>query len=179
MTVSTRRGTKDVAPSGAPSALSLTAWPTWTDMTQDLGGVFSEFQRSFDELFAPFQPRTSPSVTGERSTRSTVVEVLDRGDYYTVTVELPGFSRDMVDVQVSGTGLVLRARKKEQTEYKRPDYLNREKADVVFEHLNEVEMHSIQTSGNCKFEETMRNGVLELRIPKREPAKPRKPVGKN
>ena len=144
-------------------------------MTQDLGGVFSEFQRSFDELFAPFQPRTSPSVTGERSTRSTVVEVLDRGDYYTVTVELPGFSRDMVDVQVSGTGLVLRARKKEQTEYKRPDYLNREKADVVFEHRlsfpDEVDPK--------KFEETMRNGVLELRIPKREPAKPRKPVGKN
>jgi len=175
MTVSTRRGTKDAAPSRAPSALSLTAWPTWTDTTQDLDGVFSEFQHSFDELLAPFQPRTFPSVSEERSTRSPVVELLDRGDYYTVTVELPGFSRDMVDVQVSRTGLVLRARKKKQTEDKLPDYLHREKADIVFEHRlsfpDEVDPK--------KFEQTMKNGVLELRIPKKEPTKPAKPVGKN
>ena len=92
-----------------------------------------------------------------------------------MTVELPGFSRDMVDVQVSRTGLVLRARKKEQAEDKRPDYLHREKADIVFEHRlsfpDEVDPK--------KFEQTMKNGVLELRIPKGEPKKPRKPVGKN
>src|SRR5467141_1103044 len=167
MTVSTRRGTKDVAPSGAPSALSLTAWPTWADIAH-LDGVFSEFRRSFDELFAPFQPRTSPSVSEERSTRSPVVEVLDQGDYYTVTVELPGFSRDMVDVQVSRTGLVLRARKKEQTEDKRPDYLHREKADIAFEH----ELSFPDEVDPKKFQETMRHGILELRVPKREPKKP-------
>jgi HSP20 family protein len=175
MTVSTRRGTKDVAPSRAPSALSLTAWPTWTDITQDFESVFSQFQRSFDELLAPLQPRTSPSVSDERSTLSPVVEVLDRGDHYTVTVELPGFSRDMVDVQVSRTGLVLRARKKEQTEDKRQDYHRSERSDLVFEHQlsfpGEVEPK--------KYEQTMKNGVLELRIPKREPTKPSEPVGKN
>jgi HSP20 family protein len=175
MTVSTRRGTRDIAPSGAMSVLSLTAWPTWTDMTQEFDSVFSQFQRSFDELLAPFQPRISPFVSDERSTRSPVVEVVDGGDHYTVTVELPGFSRDMVDVQISKTGLVLRASKKEQTEDKRRDYLHRERSDIAFEHR----LSFSEEVNPKKVEQTMKNGVLELRIPKREPKKPEKPVGKN
>jgi HSP20 family protein len=144
-------------------------------MTQDFDSVFSEFQRSFGELLAPFQPRVSPSVSAERPTRSPVVEVLDRGDQYTVTVELPGFSRDMVDVQVNKTGPVLRARKKEQAEDKGRDYFHRERSEIAFEH----ELSFPDEVDPKKFQETMRHGVLELRVPKKEPKKPAKPVGKN
>jgi HSP20 family protein len=173
MTVSTRRGTKDVAPSRAPSALSLTAWPTWTDITQDFDSVFSQFQRSFDEVLAPLQPRTSPSVSDERSARSPVVEVLDQGDHYTVTAELPGFSRDMVDVRVSKTGLMVRARKKEQSEDKRGDSIQRERSDYAFE-----ERVSFPAEVDPKkLAESMKNGVLELKIPKRESPKSEKKTG--
>jgi HSP20 family protein len=137
-------------------------------MTQDFDSVFSQFQRSFGELLAPFQPRVSPSVSAERPTRSPVVEVLDMGDQYTVTVELPGFSRDMVDVHVRRTGLVLRARKKEQAEDEGRDYFHRERSEIAFEH----ELSFPDEVDPKKFQETMRNGVLELRIPKREPKKP-------
>jgi HSP20 family protein len=139
-------------------------------MTGDFDSIFDRFQSSISELLAPLQPRGSPSVSDERSTRSPVVEILDQGDHYTVTMELPGFSRDMVDIQVSKTGLVLRARKKEATEDKRADYLRRERSDYEFEHR----LSFPEEVDPKKLEETMKNGILELRIPKREPSKPEK-----
>jgi HSP20 family protein len=65
---------------------------------------------------------------------------------------------------------VLRARKKEATEDKRADYLRRERSDYEFEHR----LSFPEEVDPKKLEETMKNGILELRIPKREPSKPEK-----
>jgi HSP20 family protein len=157
----------------ATSVTSWTAWPTWTDLTTEIDRVFEQFTRPFDELFAPSRPRLSPSVSGERSARSPIVEVLDQGDHYTVTAELPGFSRDMVDVRVSKTGLMVRARKKEQSEDKRGDSIQRERSDYAFE-----ERVSFPAEVDPKkLAESMKNGVLELKIPKRESPKSEKKTG--
>ena len=161
--MSTERKTRETTPSVA-LAVQWSAWPTMTD---EFDNLFERFTRPFSELLAPSMPRLFPSVSDERSARSPVVEILDQGDHYSVTAELPGFSRDMVDVEVSKTGLVLRARRKEESEDKRRDYLHREASDYAFEQR----VSFPEPVDPKKIVESMRNGVLELRISKRESPK--------
>jgi HSP20 family protein len=140
--------------------------------------MFSDLDKSFDRLLAPLLPQTASRHDLETtSTRSFLVDTLDRGDHYLVTAELPGFTRDMVQLQVTRKGLVLRARRKEETEDKGRDYIHRERSHTTFERRISF---PVEVSPD-KVQESMKNGVLEIRIPKREPKLEKKAVavGKN
>jgi HSP20 family protein len=160
-----RKETNGKTPSSGASTGQLMAWP-WTELTSTFDSMFSDLDRSLDRLFTPLLPQTASRHDLEAaSTRSFLVDTLDRGDHYLVTVELPGFTRDMVQLQVTRKGLVLRARRKAATEDKGRDYVQREKSHAAFEHHISF---PVEVSPD-KVQESMKNGVLEIRIPKREP----------
>jgi HSP20 family protein len=152
-----RKETKEKTPSSGASAGQLMAWP-WTELTSTFDSMFSDLDKSFDRLLAPLLPQNA-----------------SRHDL--VTAELPGFTRDMVQLQVTRKGLVLRARRKEETEDKGRDYIHRERSHTTFERRISF---PVEVSPD-KVQESMKNGVLEIRIPKREPKLEKKAVavGKN
>lgn len=127
-----------------------------TDLNQFIESMFHGFDESLSQLFPSFQPFSgfAPSV-----------DLVDHGDHYTLTAELPGFSKDEVDVRVDEQTLELSAERKGQKERKDKEYTRREQTRSVFHHIISIP-ESVMTS---KVSGTMKNGVLELKLPKREP----------
>ena len=90
--------------------------------------MFGEFRKSFDDLMQPFFPLYS-GIDRELTlpTRYAQVDLIDNGDSYTINAELPGFTKDQVDVQINKDGVAISAECKEEKEDKRKNYLHRER----------------------------------------------------
>lgn len=150
-----------------------------TSITSNIDRIFEDFRRSIDSLLSPFYTSTffAPSYwltlptspldifTETLPIRYPVVDVVDEGDHYTVRAELPGFNKDNVDINVSEDTLQIKAEVKEEKETKDKRYLSKESAYSAFERAIQFPEPIVPS----KVEGTMKDGVLTLTIPKKEP----------
>jgi HSP20 family molecular chaperone IbpA len=97
--------------------------------------------------------------------RFPAVDLVDNGDHYTVTAELPGFTKESVDIQINRDELQIGVQKKVESEEKRKNYMHRERAYSAFGRT--ITFPEEVVPSKCEGE--MKDGVLELKIPKREP----------
>jgi HSP20 family protein len=136
---------------------------TWSTGIDDL---FEDFRRNFDSYMAPFMPMRTwmPQVSGGFPIRAPLIDILDQGNNYLIKAELPGFTKDMVDVQLNKDTLVLRAENRTDVE-ENEGYLHRERtytrAERSINFPEEVNPDSVEAK--------MKDGVLELKISKKEP----------
>jgi HSP20 family protein len=151
----------------SPSGASLAVRSRPYSLALDLDTFFDQFRESFDDLMEPFLPvgpLTSTLMT-EMPIRYPAVDLADNGDHYTVTAELPGFAKESVDIQMNRDELQIRAHKKVETEEKKRNYMHRERAYSAFERTIAFPEEVIP----AKCEAEMKDGIIELTIPKREP----------
>ncbi len=118
-------------------------------------GLFDGLFGPFDRAFEPFAQLGEFALTGQQ-----ILDMQDRGDHYTVTAELPGFAKDEVEVKVDGHGLELRAQKTE----KGGDEDGFRSSRSYYRYLT-LPPEAVPQ----KIDGTMRNGILQLRIPKKDP----------
>ncbi len=166
------RKTTDVVPVTPGS--SLTPWRMPSLLEHDFDSIFDDFRRSFDLMIRPYFPmETRMRDFGMLPVRYAPLDFIDEGDHYQIRVELPGFTKDNVDVQINRDGMSIRAKKEEAKEDKNKNYLHRERAYSAFErHISFPE-----EVDPANAEGTMKEGILELKVPKKEPrpeVKPRK-----
>ena len=140
-------------------------------LERGIDDIFGEFRRSFDDLMAPFFPLTEIEQELRLPTRYAQVDLIDNGDSFTVNAELPGFTKDQVDVQINKDGLAIRAECKEDKENKRKNYLHRERAYSSLQRF----IAFPEEVNPAKVEGSMKEGVLELKVPKKEPKPEEKP----
>lgn len=90
--------------------------------------LFDDFSRSFDELMRPWFDIVPSRRTLELGavTRFPKVDLADNGDSYTVTAELPGLSKDQVNLNITKNSLEISGEVKEEMEEKEKNYLHRE-----------------------------------------------------
>ncbi len=127
--------------------------------------IFEEFMRPFDEFMQPLFPSSMRSMWTEVQGREPVVDFQDRGDHYVLTAELPGFEKNEVEVKVTSNELELNAEKNSQKESKGKDGTQSMSTSAYFHRFLSLpeEVESEKVVG------TMKNGVLELKLPKKEP----------
>lgn len=127
--------------------------------------IFEEFMRPFDEFMQPLFPSSMRSMWTEVQGREPVVDFQDRGDHYVLTAELPGFEKDEVEVKVTSNDLELKAEKSSQKESKGKNGTQSMSTRAYFHRYLSLpeEVVSEKVAG------TMKNGVLELKLPKTEP----------
>ncbi len=140
-------------------------------LERGIDDMFSEFRQSFDDLMRPFFPLTEIEQELKMPTRYAQVDLIDNGDSFIVNAELPGFSKDQVDVQINKDGVAIRAECKEEKENKRKNYLHRERAYSSLQRF----LAFPEEVDPSKVEGSMKEGVLELRVPKKEPKPEEKP----
>ena len=140
-------------------------------LERGIDDILGEFRRSFDDLMAPFFPLTEIEQELRLPTRYAQVDLIDNGDSFTVNAELPGFTKDQVDVQINKDGLAIRAECKEDKEGKRKNYLHRERAYSSLQRF----IAFPEEVNPAKVEGSMKEGVLELKVPKKEPKPEEKP----
>src|SRR6266550_7250708 len=125
-----------------------------------LAGVFEDLFRPFEELFKPLVQGTGSPMSELRGSRQPVLDVQDRGDHFSVTAELPGFTKDEVEVRVDPSGIELKAEKTEkQGKEEGGDYRRSTRSYYQYVGLPEAVVSE-------KIDGTMKNGILQLKLPK-------------
>ena len=127
----------------------------------DPASMFDELFRQFDELFQPMSTLSGRLRFPELETiRQPILEVQDRGDHYGLTAELPGFTKDEVEVKVTGNGIELKAAKTEKGDDEKGFTSGRSRSYYQYLSLPEDVVAE-------KIDGTMNNGILELELPKK------------
>jgi HSP20 family protein len=137
------------------------------ELAKGFDTIFDEFRRSFDSLMSPFLPMRTylPRTFAALPIRAPLVDVMDEGNQYVVKSELPGFDKEDVDIELNKDFLILKAEKKSEGEEKSANYLHRERAYTACQRT----INFPDEVDPSKVEGTMKNRILELKIPKREP----------
>lgn len=98
------------------------------------------------------------------------VEIFERGDSLVLRAELPGVSKEDIDVHVEEGNLVLRGQRKRDQEIDEANAYRLERAYGSF-----TRSFSLPTSVDASsITATYKDGVLEVVLPKAEEAKPKR-----
>lgn len=104
-----------------------------------------------------------------RTHRAFPVDVVEDGDHYIVSAELPGFTEEEVDITLNDNLMVISAQKKEEENQENaPKYLIRERAEGQFKRSFALPKDADRDS----IKATLKEGLLNLTIGKKPEAKP-------
>src|SRR6266852_1381491 len=154
------RKSKEMQPKDEQTSLARTTVPpfAWLD---DVDRWFDTFRRSFEERFWG-GPLGRWSDSGLR-VREPLVDLVDKGSEFVVRAELPGVAKEDVDLTVTNDGIEIRAEK---------NYQYRER---TYQALQRVLGFPEEVKADLAAA-TLKDGVLEVRVPKKEPTSEPKPV---
>lgn len=126
--------------------------------------LIDAMNRLFDESY--IHPYDRPYVT---DAYALPLDVVATGDEYVITAAVPGLKADDLSVEVLGETVTIRGEIKSEQNGEQDGYLLQERRYGKFSRtLNfPVELDS------AKAEASVENGVLTLRVPKAETAKPK------
>jgi len=103
------------------------------------------------------------------------MDIKESDSEYTITAEIPGFTREEISIEVKDNTLTISSEHKDEKEDQKEGYIYKERSERSF-------TRSIGIPENIKAEEinaTLDNGLLSLTIPKKERVEPRKIEIKN
>jgi HSP20 family protein len=134
----------------------------------------STWEREIDRVFDDFRrllpwPRLwgAERWPAEVELRMPAVDVYEEGDEIVVKAEIPGMSKEDIEVNLSDSVLTLTGEKKKEEEIKEHDYYRCERSFGSFS-------RTIQLPSEVKADQakaTFKDGVLEVHLPKTEEAK--------
>jgi len=117
--------------------------------------LFSNFNRFFDEAFQNLWQEP----VNHTNLYNPAVDVYEDEDHLYLKAELPGFTKDQIDLQIEKSVLTIKAKRKGSDE----------EAEVSYSRSFTLD-DSIDTN-NISAE--LKNGVLTLTLPRKEESKPR------
>ncbi|NCB00413.1 MAG: Hsp20/alpha crystallin family protein [Clostridia bacterium] len=95
------------------------------------------------------------------------VDIKDTQDAYMIEAELPGISKENIDIKIQGNLLTLSVSQDEKAESTKESYLVRER------HVRSLQRSfDVSAVDKDKISAKFENGLLALQLPKKEPVKP-------
>ena len=151
---------KRVTPSVAPAREHSLLWPV------------SAWEREVDRWFDDLRRRMAwPRLWAGPMERVEVTlpafDVYEQGDDVVVKAEIPGMTKEQIEVSLAGSLLTVTGEKKQEEEVKEKNYYRCERSFGSFSRT--VELPAEVKADQAKA--TFKDGVLEIRIPKTEEAK--------
>ncbi len=144
-------------------------WDIWDEMRR--------MQQEMENLFRGFWGRDyfgrSPLIEGPRSRdltpvnyREPIADIWETDKEIVATVELPGVNKEDIQVNARDNGVEVKVERQEEKKDEKKDVYRIERTYTGFYRYFSLPEY-VDTS---KIEATYKNGVLELRIPKKESA---------
>jgi HSP20 family protein len=131
----------------------------------DLWDAFDSLRGEMERSLGLFR---SPGASGLLDrTASPAIDVLETGDEFIVTADLPGVSKDNLELSVTGTLLAIKGSKQVEHEEEKRKFLRKETWVGGFG-------RTIELPANVdpdKVSAELKDGILTVRIAKREEAK--------
>jgi HSP20 family protein len=127
-------------------------------------------ERMMDDFFArrmrPWWPQRWLGVREEELV-APAVDVYEEKDDIVVKAELPGMDKDQIEVQISGSELILKGEKRKEEKVEEGNYYRVERSYGAFRRAV-VLPKEVQAD---KVKAAFKNGILEVRLPKTAEAK--------
>ncbi|MBI3787876.1 MAG: Hsp20/alpha crystallin family protein [Ignavibacteriales bacterium] len=145
----------------------LAAWPSELfGMCRRDSFEAEEIDRLFDNFF-------HGDIQADNSFLSSVwtpaVDVAEQDDQYVVKIELPGVNKDDVKITLESNILTVRGEKKQEKEIKEDSYHRMERSYGSFQ--RSFTLPTMVKSD--KIDASFKDGILTVRLPKAEEAKPK------
>ena len=150
-----------------PQRRDLALWRP-SRMWSEMDRMFEEFRRDMDEFLG--RPRTWMPGGLALPVRRPAVNIEDTGKSLVVTAELPGISKEGLDLKVTDDSLEIRAEARNETEERREGYVHRERSASSF-HRHMTLPAPVDLNG---AEARLEDGILRIELPKRIPTRARK-----
>lgn len=137
------------------------------DPFRDLMTIQERMNRLFDQTLSKTRTEDEEGLTA--STWSPAVDIYETADSIVLKAELPGLSRENIDIQVRDNTLTLKGERRFEREVKDENYLRIERSYGAFQRGFSLPAVIQQD----KIKATFKDGVLEVNLPKAEEAKPK------
>ena len=138
----------------------------WLDPFRDLSSIQERMNQIFEDALARSRGREE----GLRSGMWTpAVDIYETNDSVVVKAELPGVEKDQISVEVKDGILSLRGERKFEKEVKEESYHRIERSYGNFQRSFSLPVSVDQEKVTARF----KDGVLEVKLPKKEQAKPK------
>jgi len=136
---------------------------------EDVDRWFDSFRRTFEDRFwgGPLARWTG----SDAPVREPLVDLIDQGSEFIVRAELPGVSKEDVDLTVTSDGIEIRAKTDRSREEKEKDYYS----ERTYQALHRVLSFPEEVKADLASA-TLKDGLLEVRAPKKQPTPESKPV---
>ena len=133
-----------------------------------------DFDRAFDALWnraraalGPFslEGALAPWTVDGDLFRSTPTDVVDTGKAYQIKAEVPGISKEQIDIRVTGNLVDISGQNKSEKNDDAPGFIHRERVVTSFHRAFELPEPVVAEKAKAQVV----NGALELELPKQQP----------
>jgi HSP20 family protein len=124
------------------------------NMMREMERMMEEATRSIDYSIWPPALAVGP--------RFPATDIKDEGDYYLIEMDLPGLSKEDVEVMVGEGVIDITAKREERSEESDEGYIRRERGFVSFHRRLDLP----EDASNDKLEAKLEDGVLRIRVNK-------------
>ena len=134
-------------------------------MWKELDTIFDAFRRQFDNhMMHPFRPFMVNPILESR-TRLPAMDFKETEDSFILTAEIPGVPKEEIDITLTGTKIEITAQTGEERKEEGDCFVCQERISSNFKRVFEFPKEIVPD----RSEATMKNGVLEIMLPKKEP----------
>jgi HSP20 family protein len=130
-------------------------------------GPFGEIDRLFEEFLGRRLPRAFGWEREGMAEFGPNVDVIDRDEEVLVRAELPGYKKEDIEVSVSGSMLTLKGETRSEEKEEKGNYYRCEISRGAFSRTLELPADVDESKARA----SMKDGMLELTLPKLEKAK--------
>jgi HSP20 family protein len=142
----------------------------------DFDKMMERFQREFDD-FWEMSPRWRHWMRMRhgfpmpfRESIMPKVDLEDQGKDFRLTVDMPGFNKEDVEIEVNDDDVTIHAKRTQSEEEKKKNYVRRERAAQTY--YRRVRLPEKVRSDDAKA--NLNSGILEITLPKKEPKETKK-----
>jgi len=128
------------------------------------------FQRDLSRLFQDFLGETPEQEPGEEVAWSPLVDVSEKPEAFVIRVEIPGVDKDKLDMSVEEGVFTIRGERPAEPKAEGERCLRAERPSGLFKRS----INLPETADPANVSASYRNGVIEVKVGKRETAKARK-----
>ncbi len=140
-------------------------WDLFEDMDRWFGDLRIEFDRKFWGSLSPLRG-------GSLGLRQPLVDLEDTGREYVLKADLPGVSKEDLELRVTPDGIELSAETRSERDEDGKEYTYRERSFRSFRRGLAFPEEVLADEAKA----SLKDGVLEVRLPKKEPTPRHEPV---
>ena len=138
----------------------------WWDPLRDLSSIQEKMNQLFEDTLSRTRGREEGLAAGMWAP---AVDIYETSESVVVKAELPGLTKEQVGIEVKDGVLTLKGERKVEREVKEENYHRVERAYGTFQRSFSLPASVDQE----KIGATLKDGVLEVTLPKKEQAKPK------